>query len=109
MRAQIQVERQRAEAERIAHSNEMARLQQQLDGRHPSNGQTATQSRTYVLNGQDSRAAAFLPPPTPAVAPPSSAASWLNPLGYIGYWFGGGSGGGGGGNGSSGDTIIIKV
>lgn len=135
---QLATERQQAEADRIAYQVELSRLQDRLGANGRGGGAPGSGGRTYVLNGLDSSSAGLLVLAGHGVAGAaggngrgghasvgggagsagsgSGAAgvgSWLNPLSYVGYWFGsnGSSSGSAGGTagGGGGDTIIIKV
>jgi hypothetical protein len=122
--SQLAVERQQAEADRISYQLELSRMQDHMGSSRNSGPPT---SRTYVLNGRDNGNSSLIPAAGSTTGGGSAhgsgsgsragtssggsgASSWLNPLGYIGYWFGNSSSGGGNSSGSSGgETIIIKV
>lgn len=127
------MERQQAEAERLSYQLELSRLQQQQQRigqpfvssqSHPHHYPHPATSRTYVLGGRDNNGTAQLFPAFASglnggvgvnskgagAQPGRQAKGWLNPLGYIDYWFGDSTGSSGGAAaGGSGETIIIKV
>ena len=97
---------------------EVVRLQDELSAARPASA-TNSSSTTYVLNGaSNGRLTAQLQALNNGSSsssvgtiarPAASPAGWLNPLGYIGYWFGGQPGRAGDAKAAAAGIIIIKV
>jgi hypothetical protein len=103
---QITTERQQAEADRLSYQMEISRLQQELG--YKTHAQT--QNGHNLPSSKDAKSMQLVPHPAThasmVVMRQTSTIEWLNPLGYIGYWFGGPAGGGGD---RSKGAVIIKV
>jgi len=93
--SQLAAERQQAEAAQLTYRLEISRLKEELDSLRP---QAHHGSHQYVLGNSGLRAQnGHAPNGALAVRNQSSALThkttrpieWLNPLGYIGYWFSG--------------------
>jgi len=86
----LTTERQQAEASQLELRLEISRLQEELDSVRPRSNQAPDYSRG-TLNGHAGAGALTTRNHHRALIVPSRPIDWLNPLGYIGYWFAGSS------------------